>query len=69
MILVEGIRCDVFQCLSYRWKRRKDIERMAKKNTYDAVSIAILEACIIFYMKSWIMRWMSILPDIAARSM
>ena len=43
MILVEGIRCDVFQCLSYRWKRRKDIERMAKKNTYDAGSIAILE--------------------------
>ena len=24
-------------------KRRKDIERMAKKNTYDAGSIAILE--------------------------
>ena len=43
MILVEGIRCDVFQCLPYRWKRRKDIERMAKKNTYDAGSIAILE--------------------------
>ena len=43
MILVEGIRCDVFRCLSYRWKRRKDIERMAKKNTYDAGSIAILE--------------------------
>ena len=41
MILVEGIRCDVFQCLSYRWKRRKDIERMAKKNTYDAGSIAV----------------------------
>jgi len=43
MILVKGIRYDVFQCLSYRWKRRKDIERMAKKNTYDAGSIAILE--------------------------
>ena len=43
MILVEGIRCDVLQCLSYRWKRRKDIVRMAKKNTYDAGSIAILE--------------------------
>ena len=26
-----------------RMKRRKDIERMAKKNTYDAGSIAILE--------------------------
>ncbi len=38
MILVEGIRCDVFQCLSYRWKRRKDMEEWRnRKHMMQAV--------------------------------
>ncbi len=43
MILVEGIRCDVFQCLSYRWKRRKNRKKWRERIHTMQGSIAILE--------------------------